>query len=384
MPWSETTPMSERMRFIWQLESCEFTMTELCEAFGIARKTGYKWAQRYAEEGWEGLKDRSRAPTQCPHRTEKRCEDQLVAWRRKHPSWGARKLLSRLERRYPDWSWPAPSTAGAILKLHGLVRSRPRRRSKPSSSKPEVVARRPNDLWSADFKGHFRTGDRRVCHPLTIADRVSRYLLECRARDSTSHDQARPIFEAAFREHGLPRAMLCDTGPPFGSGRAPRHLSRLAVWWIRLGIEPLYIEPGHPEQNGAHERMHRTLKAETARPPHRSFAAQQAAFHRFRREYNHERPHEALDFQMPAELYRPSSRPFPRRLPAVEYPGHFEVRNVHSKGEIKWQGQRRFISEVLQGERVGLEEIDDGRWSVYFCSRLLGRYDERNERLELL
>lgn len=384
MPWSETTPMSERVRFIAQLESCEFTMTELCEVFGISRKTGYKWAQRYAEEGWEGLKDRSRAPTRCPHRTERRCEEQLVAWRKKHPTWGARKLLSCLERRYPDWPWPAPSTAGAILKRHDLVQSRRRRRSKPRSSKLEVVAHGANDLWSADFKGQFRTGDRRVCYPLTIADRVSRYLLACRARDSTSHDQARPVFDAVFREHGLPRAILCDTGSPFGSGRAPRRLSRLAVWWIRLGIEPLYIQPGHPEQNGAHERMHRTLKAETARPPRRSFLAQQRAFHRFRREYNHERPHEALDFRRPAELYRPSSRPFPRCLPPVEYPGHFEVRSVHPQGQIKWQGKLHYLSEAFRGELVGLEEIDDGRWSVYFCSHLLGRYDERDECLELL
>lgn len=384
MPWKETTYMDERMRFVADVTSCRYTMSELCRLYGISRKTGYKWARRYGEEGPEGLRDRSRRPHDCPHRTEERCERALLAERRAHPRWGARKLLARLRRRHPDWSWPAPSTAAALLKRHGLVEPRRSRRSKSHLGKPAVAAERPNDLWTADFKGEFRTGDRQLCYPLTVADRYSRFLLACQGRTSTARAGAVPVFEKAFRTHGLPAAILTDGGPPFAASLAPRRLSRLAVWWVKLGIRPVLIQPGHPEQNGSHERMHRTLKAETARPPAANAVGQQRAFDRFRREYNHHRPHEGIGLVPPGELYSSSPRPYPRRLPKVNYPGHFEIRRVRGKGDIRFQGHRLFLSDVLKREPVGLEEVDDGLWSVYFGALLLGRYDEREVNFEAL
>lgn len=385
MPWSETTPMDQRMRFIAKLESCEFTMTELCDAFGIARKTGYKWAERYAREGLGGLADRSRAPRRCPHATETRCVDALLEERQRHPRWGPRKLLARLHREHPEWPWPAVSTAGAILKRHGLVAERARRaRHLSIPGRPLVEASLPNELWTTDFKGQFRLGDRRRCHSLTTLDRASRYLLGCRAQESVAMCEVQPAFESLFREFGLPWAILCDNGTPFAALQAPRRLSRLSVWWVRLGIVPIFTQPGHPEQNGAHERFHRTLKAATARPPQANLQAQQRAFDHFRWEYNTERPHEALDLAVPTERYYRSPRPYPEQLPQLEYPGHFEVRRVRAKGTINWRQHRPFFSESLAGEHVGLEEIDDGLWSIYLGEVLLGRYDERDGDLEWL
>lgn len=384
MPWLETRPMDERVRFIAALESCLYTMTELCRVFGISRKTGYKWAHRYAAEGVDGLKDRSRAPKGCPHRTPSRCVEALLEERCRHPRWGPRKLLAVLERRHPGWSWPAPSTAGEILKRHGLVEPRKRRRRSSAPGKPRVQAETPNALWTTDFKGEFRTGDGQWCYPLTVVDRYSRYVLVCEAQSSTSFAESRPHFERLFEQFGLPQAILHDGGPPFSSPRSPRRLSRLGVWWIRLGIRPIVIEPAHPEQNGSHERMHRTLKAETTRPPAADQQAQQDRFDHFRREYNEQRPHEALDMRMPDEIYQPSERPYPDQLPGLEYPGHFEKRRVRQNGEIKWRGERIFLSEVLGRQTVGLEEVDDEIWSIYFGPMLLGRLDEREDSLDLL
>ncbi|HEX6202403.1 MAG TPA: IS481 family transposase [Thermoanaerobaculia bacterium] len=384
MPWKETTPVDQRMHFVAALSTCRWTMSELCRLYGISRKTGYKWATRYGRQGVDGLKDRSRRPASCPHQTDERCEAALVEEREKHPTWGARKLLARLGRRHPDWPWPAASTATAVLKRHGLVTPRKLRRRRPAPGKPTVEAVQPNDVWTADFKGEFRTGDRRMCFPLTVADHHSRFLLACSGRRSTARTRAMPVFEEAFRTYGLPRVILTDGGTPFAASRSPRHLSRLSVWWIKLDIEPLLIEPGHPEQNGRHERMHRTLKAETARPPAASLEAQQAAFDGFRHEYNHQRPHEALGQIAPAELYARSPRPYAGRVPQVSYPGHFEVRRVKAKGGILFQGNELFVSGALAREWVGLEEVDDGLWSVWFGSFLLGRYDERDATFEAL
>lgn len=381
MPWSETTPMRERLRFIVDLERNLYTMTELCEHHGISRKTGYKWAARYVAEGLDGLKDRSRAPKRCPHQTEDRAVKALVDARRKHPRWGPKKLVAWLAKRYPTWNLPAPSTAGDILKRHGLVKPRTRRRKSPHPGRPKVEVHRPHDLWSCDFKGQFRMGNGRYCYPLTVADRYSRYLLGCEGRESVAYVGARPVFERLFQEQGLPKAMLSDNGTPFSStGLAG--LSRLSVWWIKLGIQPLRIAPGCPQQNGGHERMHVDLKAETTRPPAAQLGAQQRLFDAFRTEFNDERPHEALDQRTPAEVYEPSPRAYPRRVPEVTYPGHFEVRRVRSDGRIRWQGRFLFISEVLIGERVGLEEVDDGIWSLHFASLQLARFDERDRSLK--
>ncbi len=240
--------------------------------------------------------------------------------------------------------------------------------------------RRPNDVWSADYKGHFRMGNRRYCYPLTVKDGYSRYVLGCRGLSSTASGEAKPVFRRVFEEFGLPWRILTDNGSPFATTAIGR-LSRLSVWWIRLGIEPVLIEPGHPEQNPRHERMHRTLKAETARPPKSSLRAQQRAFDRFLEEYNEERPHQALGGETPADVYELSPRAYPAKLPVIEYPGHYEVRYVSSNGGVKWHNDFVFISRVLIGEYVGFEEIDDGIWSLYFGSVELGRFDERQRQI---
>ena len=378
MPWKETKPMDERVRFIGAVSSRHYSMAELCRIYGISRKTGYKWVQRYAEESVDGLKDRSRRPARSPRRSEARCVEALLGERRAHPLWGARKLLVRLGRAHPDWPWPSASTAAAIFKRHGLVQPRRRRPRRDAPGKLYIEAPGANDLWTADFKGQFRLGDRQKCYPLTVADRCSRFLLGCRVVPGTTYAATRSVFEELFATYGLPSAMLTDNGPPFAGHFSPRRLSRLTVWWIRLGIEPLHIERGHPEQNGSHERMHRTLKAETARPPAADLTRQQARFDCFRQEYNEERPHEGIGMKMPGELYQSSPRPYPSRLPPLEYPGHFELRRSAARG-IRWQGRKLYISEVLEGEILGLEEVDDGLWSIYFGPLLLGRYDQRTK-----
>ncbi len=373
--------MQERLRFIDSLESGLYTMTELCARYGISRKSGYKWADRYVHEGVDGLTDRSRAPKRCPHQMPQEVREALLTLRRKHPRWGPRKLLGYLTPRKPEWHFPAASTVGDLLRREGLVQPRRRRSKRRSPGPPCVEISGPNAVWATDFKGEFRTRDRLYCYPLTLTDRFSRYLLECRGLRSTATAGARPSMERVFRKYGLPSGIVCDNGTPFGS-QALCGLSRLSVWWLKLGIEPLYIQPGHPEQNGGHERMHRTLKAETTRPPSVHLVAQQRRFNAFRKEFNEERPHEALGQQPPAKFYEPSTRPYPARLGDMEYDGHFEVRRVRRDGTIKWQGRLLFLSEVLIRERVVLEEVDDGIWSIHFGSKQLARFDERDRRLE--
>lgn len=382
MPWDEAPRMEQRERFISDLDSCLYSMTELCTRYEISRKTGYKWAQRYASEGLEGLQDRSRAPKSCPHRTAEEICEALLELRRAHPTWGPQKLLAWLHKREPAVSWPAASTVGDLLKRHGLVSSRRQvARQCAPAGRPLSRAAAPNQVWTSDFKGQFRTGEGRLCYPLTVADGFSRFLLGVEGLDSVAESTAWPVFERLFREHGLPEVLRTDNGSPFASGRAVAGLSRLSVRWIKLGIRPERITPGHPEQNGAHERMHRTLKAETARPPAQSRAEQQERFDRFRRIYNEERPHEALSQRPPSELYQSSPRAYPSQVPEPEYPGHFEVRRVRHRGEIKWQGSYLFVSESLEGERIGLEETDDGIWSVYLGPVLLARFEERENKL---
>ena len=382
MPWEEMTRMKRRVEFVVAFDSCQYSMTELCKRYGISRKTGYKWADRYGTEGVEGLKDHSRAPRRCPHGTSSEISEKLLELRRSHPTWGPRKLLAWLRKREPETLWPAASTVGGILKRHGLVEEHNRpRRPWPSSGRPSVQAEAANQVWTCDFKGQFRTGDGRLCYPLTVADGFSRFLLAIQGLDSVAESQAWPVFERLFREYGLPEAIRSDNGSPFASARAVARLSRLSVRWVKLGIRLERIEPGHPEQNGRHERMHRTLKQETARPPAESQLTQQERFEQFRSIYNEQRPHEALGQRTPAELYRPSARAYPSRVAPLEYPGHFEVRWVRPNGGIKWQGQFLYLSEALSGERVGLEETADGVWTVYFGTLLLARFDERERQL---
>src|ERR671926_264131 len=381
MPWSETVEMS-RVKFIADRQSGLYDMTELCEKHGISRKTGHKWADRFDREGVGGLKDRSRAPRHSPGETAPEVAERLLELRRKHPSWGPRKLLAWLEKREPGQGWPVASTVGGLLKRAGLVGARRRRAGRVG---PVAVSRTeasgPNEVWTSDFKGEFRTGDGRLCYPLTVVDGFSRYVLVIQALPSVAGAGAWPVFERAFREYGLPRVIRTDNGNPFASSSALAGLSRLSVRWIKLGIALERIQPGHPEQNGRHERMHRTLKAETARPPAANAKGQQEFFDRFRQEYNEQRPHEALGQIPPSELYQASPRAYPDRLPQPEYPSHYEVRSVSRGGEIKWRGKFLFLSEALGGERVGLEEYEDGLWAVYLSALQLGRFDERERKI---
>jgi transposase InsO family protein len=303
----------------------------------------------------------------------------LVALRRKHPTWGPRKLLAYLAKRAPEEAWPSASTVGEILKRHGLVQERRRSRSRPPVERGSLTqATVPNHVWACDFKGQFRTADGQLCYPLTVTDSYSRYLLGVDGLASVGEPCSWPVFDRLFRCYGLPQVMRSDNGSPFASGRSLAGLTRLSVKWLKLGIKPERIKPGHPEQNGSHERMHRDLKGETVRPPAANQSAQQARFDQFREIRNHDRPHEALGQRTPAELYSASPRPYPSKLNEPCYPGHFEVRYVRPAGEIKFRGRYLFLGEALRGEHVGLEEFDDGRWSLYFAEFLLGRFDERD------
>jgi putative transposase len=378
MPWVARSIVEERYRFVEVVESGEYSVTEACRVFGISRPTGYKWLRRYAEEGWEGLRDRSRAPHSCPHRTSERAEREILEAWSVHSDWGPKKLRRWWLRRHRGAEWPAASTVGVVLERNGRTRKRRRRASvSPHPGRPRVEAGGPNELWTSDFKGEFRTRDGRWCYPLTVADQSSRYLLGCRALPSTGMIGVRPTLERIFAEYGLPRAILTDNGPPFASAAGLGRLSRLSVWWIRLGIVPLLIEPGHPEQNGRHERMHRTLKLRL-RPAAASCRGQQRIFDRFRAEFNDERPHEGLGGRTPADVYRASPRPFPRQLPPLEYASDWEVRRVCGNGCMKWHDEFVFISRVLIGEYIGLRETGDGIWSVSFGPRLLGKFSERD------
>lgn len=376
MPWDYTSTMDQKRLFIADYLTRSFTIVELCERYGISRPTAYKWIHRFLNRGYGGLDELPRRPSRCPHRTPDELVEALLELRRKHPTWGPKKLLKILGGRRPDCDWPSRSTVAHILKRHGLVEPKRRRTYPGHPGKPMTAMNHPNDVWCADYKGEFKTRDGIYCYPLTVTDGCSRYLLECKALPSTEYTLAKPVFARVFRRYGLPQIIRTDNGTPFASTAIGR-LSRLSVWWIRLGIFPELIEPGRPAQNGRHERMHKTLKRETTRPPAASLRGQQIRFHRFREEFNEERPHEALDQETPASIYRPSNREYPERLPSIEYPDHFEKRLVSRNGGFRWASARVPITHTLEGQYVGLEEVDDGKWDVYFGRVRLGQMDER-------
>lgn len=382
MPWKETYPLGERERFIedWIGGGAQ-NVAALCRLYGISRKTGYKWLERFREGGLANLEDRSHAAHRQPRRIAEPVERRLIQARRKHPSWGPKKLKAWLEAREPEESWPAASTIGEALKRAGLVRKRKRvRRLGEAAPSPLGEAAAPNDVWSIDYKGQFRTGDGSLCYPLTVVDAHSRYLLDCAALGGTTYESARRRLEGLFHERGLPRRIRSDNGTPFASSGTAR-LSRLNVWWWKLGIAVERIEPGKPQQNGRHERMHRTLKAETTRPPAANRNRQQHKFDRFRREYNDERPHEALGQRPPAAVYQTSAREFPKKLTDPEYPGHWERRRVRPDGRVKFQGWKYFLSEALARESVGLVEVDEDVWQIWFGPVEIALFDAVNREL---
>jgi transposase InsO family protein len=383
MPWKVSGVVERRKQFVAEYLSGQGTLTELCQAHGISRPTGYAVLRRYAGQGELGLQERSRAPWRHPNQTPVEIEQAVLELRREHPRWGPVKLRAKLEKWEPQQAWPATSTIGAMLDREGLTRHRRKRRRVPRYSEPLAAASEPNRVWCADFKGWFRSGDGTRIDPLTMMDGHSRYLLRVQAVEKTDTPRVQAICEAAFREYGMPLVIRSDNGAPFAS-RAVAGLSRLSLSWMKLGIRPERIEPGHPEQNGAHERMHRTLAEETACPPAYDARGQQRAFDSFRRMYNEERPHQALAMRTPGEVYAPSAREYPARVPEPEYGSALKVRRVHEHGQFWWNAERVFISEVLWGERIGLLPIDDRYYRVYFATFPLARFDSYELRIEPL
>jgi transposase InsO family protein len=351
-------------------------MSELCQRYEISRETGYVWLRRYRAAGVAGVVERSRAARRHVNQTPEDLERMVLDLRQAHMRWGPRKLKRILERDEPGRPWPAASTIGALLKREGLVVGRKKRWRTAPYTAPLAHADEVNRVWCADFKGWFRTADGARIDPLTLSDAHSRYLLRCQAVEQTDTAHVQAIFEAAFREYGMPQAIRTDNGAPFAS-RALAGLSRLAVWWIKLGIVPERIAAGHPEQNGRHERMHRTLKQEAAQPPAANRRQQQQALDHFRQQYNEVRPHEALEMRTPASVYQRSGRPFPVRVPEPEYPSSMLVRSVRAHGHFRWKKQDVFLSEVLWGEPVGLLPDDDRWFTVYFAHLPLARFDSR-------
>ena len=371
--------MDERIRFVGRLLDGE-EMAGLCREFDISRKTGYKILDRYKECGLEGLTDRSRRPYRQANKLPFQIESLILRVKREHPSWGAPKIHEKLKRRGDDIRLPAISTVHAVLDRHGLVNHgrKPRYKAQGTSlSKPT----NPNDLWCADYKGEFMLADKRYCYPLTITDFASRYLICCEALATTKEIYAFTVFERVFKEFGLPTAIRTDNGVPFASSWALFGLSKLAVWWLRLGIQLERIKPGHPEQNGRHERMHLTLKKEATKPAARNFLQQQAKFDDFRECYNLERPHQALDMKYPAELYRPSRHPY-RGLDELYYPFHDKTITVTQCGRICFQRRKVNLSTVFAGQNVGIKQVADQIWLVSFMQYDLGFFDNEACRLE--
>jgi transposase InsO family protein len=367
--------MEQRVRMLADYDTGAFSVTELCARYEVSRDTFYLWAERRAGGDEDWFRDRSHAPLRCPHRTSPELEAAIVAMRRRFAFFGPRKIKFQLDKEQPDVAWPAASVIGDILKRAGLVESRRRRRPAIGQGRTFTPALAANDEWGVDYKGWFRTADGRRCDPLTISDAHSRYLIEVRIAPQTV-EGARRVFEAAFREHGLPAAIRCDNGSPFGSVGAGG-LTRLSAWWLRLGVEPRFIQPASPQENGRHERMHRTLKQHTAKPPAATFAAQQRRFDRFRAHFNEERPHEALGQAPPASLWVPSPRAMPAKLLEPWYDADHQVRRVRGAGEIMWRGGFVFVGEALAGENVGIRDRGDGTHVVAFCGCDLGIIEQQ-------
>ena len=383
MPWQERCAVDQRRLFVGEYLTQRWTLTELCERFAISRKTGYKWLARYETGGKPALANRSRRPHGHPATTSDRVVQRLLETRARFPRWSIGKVVTWLRRRYPRTAWPCRTTAYAVLQRAGVAGTR--KRPRPGGGRASVSSRAltdptaPNTVWTTDFKGKFLLGDATYCHPFTLRDGFSRFVLRCDGVPAESYPCTRPLFERAFAEFGLPECIRSDNGTPFAStGLAG--LSRLSVWWRQLGIRVERIDPGCPEQNGSHEHFHGVLKRATTRPPGRNPSAQQRRFEAFRQEYNEQRPHDALGGAAPASLYRRSPRRLPRTLPAVEYPGYWEVRGADSSGVITFHGRALNVTRALANQDLGLEEIDDAVWRVWFLTTPLGHFDERQGR----
>jgi len=381
MPWNRESVMDQKITLVAEWHSGLYSKTQLAARHGLSRPTLDKWLARYAEQGVDGLKEASRRPSSCPAQTSDHVLQLLLEQKRHHPAWGPKKLVALLQREHPEMTLPAPSTAGEWLRKFGLVKVRRQFNRPPTGPKTMRPADEPNQTWAADFKGSFKLKGGQRCHPLTITDHASRFLLLCKAQPDVSN--AREGFEWAFHEFGLPDVIRTDNGSPFASTGFSR-LSSLSVWWIRLGIFPELIQLGRPDQNGRHERMHRTLKDDLLCAPETTLIQQQLAFERFREEFNYVRPHEALDMMTPARIYTPSVRQYHGKVPEYDYSSEDVVRRVRLNGHIKWKGKSLFLSEALIGEAVGMREVDDEVWDLYLCNHRLGRLERGAKRFSSL
>jgi len=377
MPWKEIRVQEQRLLVVQ--EHCQgASIAELSAVYAVSRKTIYKWLERYRQQGAAGLADLSRRPLHSPHQLSAEVEQAIVAARLRW-KWGPGKLRVKLCQSDPARPWPAVSTIAAVLREKGLVVSRRRRPRTPLQRPPYADPAQPNDVWCADFKGWFRTGDGTRVDPLTLTDACSRYLLRCQIVARADYQSAQAVFETAFREYGLPAVIHTDNGVPFASV-APGGLSRLSLWFVKLGIVPERSRPAAPQDNGRHERMHRTLKQACAAPPHATVRLQQRALHQFQHEYNTERPHAALGNLTPQACYAASPRPFPRRVPALDYGDELIVRRVSLQGSVRWRGERTFISEVFGAEDLGLKPVGDEWLEVYYGPIRIGWLDGRRQQ----
>lgn len=372
--------MDERVHFISDYLKARYDVCALCEAYGISRKTGYKWIKRYKEQGIDGLQEVSRKPHNSPYRTPWRLKEEIIELRKRY-GWGPKKLLHMLAKKYPEEYMPGRSTVCDILKREGLINKKRARRKIPAMQRPFSPIDRPNAVWTADFKGQFRISNGSYCYPLTIVDAYSRYILECRALTGIGMDGARKVFKGVFEQYGLPDRIRTDNGVPFAATSASG-LSQLSLWWVRLGICPERIDAGKPYQNGSHERMHRDLKGKTVKPPAKSIKAQQTRLDRFCSEYNEVRPHEGLNFELPSSLYKPSDRAMPKTIRDFQYPQHYEVRHVQYNGTIYWKNEYVYAGYLLKGMYMGLEEIDDGIWDMYLGRYFFGRLYEATNKID--
>jgi putative transposase len=377
MPWKDVKPMDEKILFIADYLRQVDSFSQLCGRFGISRKTGYKWIERYEQHGAEALEDRSRKRHTQATQTPYAIQQAILQLRAQRDTPGPKKIQAMLARTYPDQEVPSATTIYNILKRAGKIETRRRASRVAAYPGPLQCAATPNELWSADYKGQFKTADGRWCYPLTVMDHASRYLLGCQGLGDTRHEPTQQVFERLFREYGLPQRMRTDNGVPFASVGAGG-LSCLSIWWIRLGIVPERIERGKPQQNGRHERMHRTLKRALGQPPAANLAQQQCELDTFRQYYNEQRPHEGLDLKSPQGCYSQSTRPFPSHLPELQYPSYFKPTKVHGSGVVYWSGLAIYVSHLLCGEYVGVEPTGDGVWDIYFGPVRLGRFDQRH------
>lgn len=383
MPWKTVSAMDQKIQLIADWQKKQLSITDLSKKYRISRPIVYKWISRYLYQGVDGLKEQSRAPKYSPNQTADNIVKLIIKEKLKNRKRGPKKILYQLKRQYPDITWPAPSTIGDWLKKHGLVTKRKKRKNVPPYTQPFIKAQAPNDVWSADYKGQFHTLDKNVCYPLTISDNYSRYLFKCTGLSGPRYRITKAVFEQAFREYGLPDAIRVDNGTPF-AGRCVGALSRMSIWWIRLGIAPERIDKGCPQQNGRHERMHRTLKLEAMDTIALNMKEQQKQFNSFVHDYNNYRPHESLNNEPPVTYYKRSTRPYVEKPPTIDYDLNYTVRSVRYNGYFRFNGNLYYLTDLLHKERVGLKEFADGQWMIYYSFCPIGILDlHKNKVLKL-